>query len=79
MISVLKRCDKVRLRNGLIVTITWVDNETNFKYPIEGTREFTDGVVRNYSWTREGKYYSDAVQDGRDIEEVLPCTTEIVQ
>ena len=79
MILVLKPGDQVRLADGLVVTITKVDMEANFKYCIEGKKDFEpSGVTRSYSWTREGKYYDDGSPDGRDIEEVLPCTTELV-
>ena len=65
--------DMVRLKNGLVVMITSVDMDTDFKYCINGQKYFEpSGVTRNYSWTREGKYYDDGSPDGRDIEEVLP-------
>ena len=67
--------DRVRLKNGLVVTITRVDIDTDFKYCINGIKHFEpSGVSRNYSWTRDGKYYDDGSPDGRDIEEVLPRT-----
>ena len=70
---VLKPGDLVRLKNGLVVMITSVDMGTDFKYCINGQKHFEpSGVTRNYSWTREGKYYDDGSPDGRDIEEVLP-------
>lgn len=70
---VLKPGDMVRLKNGLVVMITSVDMDTDFKYCINGQKHFEpSGVTRNYSWTRDGKYYDDRSPDGRDIEEVLP-------
>lgn len=79
MIFVLKPGDQVRLVDGLVVEITKVDMETNFKYPIEGMKHFEpSGAIRNYSWTREGKFYDDKSPSGRDIAEVLPRTTELV-
>lgn len=71
MVYVLMRGDKVRLRNGLVATITFVSDAKEFMYLIDGTCDLGNGVKRNYSWTRNGKYYTDEIDDDRDIVEVV--------
>lgn len=71
MVYVLVRGDKVRLRNGLVATITFVSDAKEFMYLIDGTCDLGNGVKRNYSWARNGKYYTDEIDDDHDIVEVV--------
>lgn len=63
--------DKVRLRNGMTATIKEVDVTTEQMFMIEGTGITPDGFTRNMSWTNTGHYYTDNIEDGRDIVEVI--------
>lgn len=78
---VLKIGDKVRLKNGIVATITRVYLDDDFKYCIEGEAHFdvpynVDGATRRYyAWTRTGKYYDDNLSDDRDIDEVIERET----
>lgn len=73
---VLKVGDNVRLKNGIVATITRVYVDDDFKYCIEGEAHFdvpynVDGAIRRYSWTRTGKYYDENLGDDRDIDDVI--------
>lgn len=63
--------DKVRLRNGMVATIKEVDVTTEQMFMIEGTAITPDGFTRTMSWTNTGHYYTDGIEDDRDIVEVL--------
>ena len=62
---------KVRLRGGLVATIKAVDVVSDQLFPIEGTATTPGGFTRTMSWTNTGHYYTDGIEDGRDIEEVV--------
>lgn len=63
--------DRVRLRNGMVATIKEVDVVSDQMFPINGTTTTPDGFVRTMSWTNTGHYYTDGLEDGRDIMEVV--------
>lgn len=63
--------DKVRLRNRMIATIKEVDVTTKQMYVLEGTAITPGGFTRTMSWTNTGHYYTDGIEDGRDIMEVI--------
>lgn len=61
----------VRLRNGMTATIKEVDVTAEQMFMIEGTAITPDGFTRTMSWTNTGHYYTDGIEDGRDIVEVI--------
>jgi len=67
----IKVGDKVRLRNGDVLTVTVVNLLDHPTYPVE-----VCWVGSGYAYTRDGVYW-EGDEDDRDIVEITPAETSI--